>query len=95
MRGTDGVTISAKMENYRPILKHEKEMHRIRHEPQMYEYVPLPGLDRLLRGETNIQPEAKVSAWGILLLGLLSLIIGDEIDIQGGGKIRTPQSEIG
>src|SRR5215211_4191855 len=46
-----GVTITANMESYRPILKHEKEMHRIRHEPQMYEYVPLPGLDRLLRGE--------------------------------------------
>jgi hypothetical protein len=90
-----GVTITATMENYRPILKHEKEMHRLRHEPQMYEYVPLPGLDRLLKGETGIQPEAKVSAWRLLLLGLLSLIIGDDFDIEGGGKIRTPQSEIG
>jgi hypothetical protein len=86
------------MESYRPILKHEKEMHRIRHEPQMYEYVPLPGLDRLLRGEPpegTTQPEAQVSAWGLLLLGLLLLIIGDDFDIEGGGKIRTPQSEIG
>ena len=48
-----------------------------------------------LRGDTNIQPEAKVSAWGLLLLGLLSLIIGDDFDIEGGGEIRTPQSEIG
>jgi hypothetical protein len=74
------------MENYRPISKHGREMHRLRHEPQMYEYVPLPGLDRLLREETAIQPEAKVSAWGLLMLGLLSLIIGDEIDIEGVGK---------
>jgi hypothetical protein len=74
------------MENYRPISKHEKEMHRLRHEPQMYEYVPLPGLDSLLKGETAVQPEAKVSAWGLLMLGLLSLIIGDEIDIEGIGK---------
>jgi hypothetical protein len=80
------------MENYRPVLKHEKEMHRLEHEPQMYEYVPLPGLDRLLRGETEIRPEAKVSAWGLVLLGLLSLIIADDFDIQGGGKIETPQS---
>jgi hypothetical protein len=77
------------MENYRPIGKHEKEMHRLRHEPQMYEYVPLPGLDRLLSGQSaegTRQPEAQVSAWGLLMLGLLSLILRDEIDIEGAGK---------
>ena len=90
-----GVTILSNMESYRPILKHEKEMHRLKHEPRMYEYVQMPGLDSLLRGETNIAPEEKVSAWGLLLLGLLSLIIGDEIDIEGGREIRTPRSPHG
>jgi hypothetical protein len=58
----------------------------------MYEYVPLPGLDSLLKGETAVQPEAKVSAWGLLMLGLLSLILRDDFGIEGGGKMETPQN---
>jgi hypothetical protein len=62
----------------------------------MYEYVPLPGLDRLLSGETAIQPEAKVSAGAIFLRALLASIIDLPVILAGaydeGGKIGTPQS---
>jgi len=80
--------------DYQPLTQQQKRMQRLRYEPRVYEYVKLPGLDRLM--EESRPVGENIPAWGILLLaflGMLNYLSNPEgSDIQGGREIETPQS---
>jgi hypothetical protein len=75
-------------EKYRPLKEYEKRMHRLRTEPRGYEHIRIP----IFEQQAPPQEEKQGSVWALLLLGLLTLMFGEESGIEGGGKTETPQS---
>ena len=74
------------MERDRPIGRHERKMWKLRYEPRMYEYQPLPV--PAVKPETPA--EAKPSIGALLFLAFLELLNGlsnaEGSGIEGEGK---------
>jgi hypothetical protein len=81
---------------YRPLTPHQKKMHKIRHEPRKYEYLPLP--QAMQEQQARDLREGEPEGFGLLLLGLLnalsSLPENDVSGIDGGQEWQTPQSSL-
>jgi hypothetical protein len=60
------------MERYRPLTQHEKRMHKLRHEPRMYDYLPLPDPAREIQAERE---QTGQGGLGLFFLGMLSALL--------------------
>ena len=84
-------------EAYRPITYQEKRRHELRYMPWGYEYQMVPlAPERGPKQEMKGALDRGGSAWAALLWLILKFLLpeSEESDIEGGGKIETPQSTI-
>ena len=75
-------------ERYRPFIKHEKRLHKLRTEPWAYEYRPI--------GPPPVQPKeaetpTPAATLAVLMLALLKLIFPLPEDIEGRTNTNAPE----